>query len=123
MENFKLATQQKLRVATSRGQLSVEQLWDLNLSELDSLAVSLEEAYNSSKGKSFLTKRTVKDKNIKLQFDVVLEILQTKNEEANALREAKEIKEHNEKILNLIQDKENEELRGKSKKELEKMLR
>ena len=123
MENFKQASKQKLRFQTTKGLLSVEQLWDLSLSDLDSLAVSLQEAYENSKGKSFLTKRTTKDATIKLQFDVVLDILQTKVEESELLREAKENKEHNEKILNLISEKKDEELKGKSLKELQKMLR
>lgn len=123
MENFKQASKQKLRFQTTKGVLSVEQLWDLSLSDLDSLAVSLQEAYENSKGKSFLTKRTTKDATIKLQFDVVLDILQTKVEESELLREAKENKEHNEKILNLISEKRDEELKGKSLKELQKMLR
>ena len=108
MENFKQASKQKLRFQTTKGVLSVEQLWDLSLSDLDSLAVSLQEAYENSKGKSFLTKRTTKDATIKLQFDVVLDILQTKVEESELLREAKENKEHNEKILNLISEKKDE---------------
>ena len=123
MENFKQASKQKLRFQTAKGLLSVEQLWDLSLSDLDSLAVSLREAYENSKGKSFLTKRTTKDATIKLQFDVVLDILQTKVEESELLREAKENKENNEKILNLISEKKDEELKGKSLKELQKMLR
>lgn len=123
MENFKQASKQKLRFQTTKGVLSVEQLWDLSLSDLDSLAVSLQEAYENSKGKSFLTKRTTKDATIKLQFDVVLDILQTKVEESELLREAKENKDHNEKILNLISEKKDEELKGKSLKELQKMLK
>lgn len=123
MDNFKLATQQKLRVQTTKGNLSVEQLWDLPLTDLDTLAVSLQEAYDESKGKSFLKKRTVKDKGLKLQFDIVLEILQTKAEEQSAAQEALETKQHNQKILQLIAEKQNDELKGKSIKQLEAMLK
>ena len=123
MDNFKLATQQKLRVQTNKGLLSVEQLWDLKLEDLDSLAVSLEEDYNNSKGKSFLQKRTVKDKNLKLQFDIVLDILQTKSEEMSEAQEKAEKKKHNQKILQLIAEKQDEELKGKSLKQLEAMLK
>jgi hypothetical protein len=123
MENFKLASQQKLRVQTGRGLLSIEQLWDLPLEELDALAVSLEAEHKQSGKKSFLVKTSVKDKTAKLRFDVVLDILNTKVDEAQALSDAKEIKEHNNKILNLIADKKDESLKGKSIKELEKMLK
>lgn len=123
MDNFKQASKQKIRFSTNKGVLTTEQLWDLSLSDLDTLAVSLEEAYKNSKGKSYLEKRTVADKAIKLQFDVVLEVLQTKVAEADKAREAKETKEHNQKILELINEKQDENLKGKSIKELEKMLK
>lgn len=123
METFKQATKQKLRIQTNRGLLSVEQLWDLSLEELDSLAVSLEEAYKESGKKSFLVKKSEKDKTTKLRFDVVLDVLNTKSEEAQALTEAKEIKEHNNKIIELIAEKQDESLKGKSIKQLEAMLK
>lgn len=122
MDNFKLASQEKLRISTPKGQLSVEQLWDLPLSTLDEVAVSLEKAYEESKGKSFLVKRTTKDKGLKLQFDIVLDVLQTKAEEAEQAKLAKERRENNQRILSLIQDKKDEALSKKSIKELEAML-
>ena len=120
---YKQASKEKLRVSTSKGSLSVEQLWDLSVNDLDTLAVSLEEKYNNSKGKSFLDKKTTKDKNVKLQFDIVLDILQSKIEEMDIARDAKETKEYNQKILGLIQEKKEDSLKGKSIKELESLLR
>lgn len=120
---YKEASKKKTRFITSKGTLSVEQLWDLSITDLDVLAVKLDEDYKNSKGKSFIEKRTTKDKDIKLQFDIVLDILNTKVEEADAVREAKDIKEHNQKILTLISEKKDDELKGKSVKELEKLLK
>ena len=54
MENFKLASQQKLRFKTNKGDLSTEQLWDLSLEDLDALAVALEAQHKQSAKKSFL---------------------------------------------------------------------
>lgn len=123
MENFKLASKQKLRFQTNKGLLSTEQLWDLSLEDLDSLAVSLEVAHKESGKKSFLVKTTEKDKTTKLRFDVVLEILNTKAEEAQAISEQAEIREHNKKIIALISEKQDESLKGKSIKQLEAMLK
>ena len=123
MENYKLAAKQKERFATARGVLSVEQLFDLSLEELDTLAVGLQEEYDGSKGKSFLTKRTTKDKNIKMRLDLVLDILQTKLDEANEEKNAAEAKRHNSKIEAIIAAKEDEELAGKSVAELRKLLK
>lgn len=123
METFKLASRLKLRFATTKGTLSTEQLWDLDLKELDVMAVALEKEYQESGKKSFLVKRSSKDKTTKLKFDIVLDILNTKSEEAEALREASEVKEHNEKIMGIIVEKQEGELKGKSIAELKKLLK
>ena len=123
MENFKTATQKKLRFQTSKGLLSTEQLWDLSIEDLDTLAVSLEAEHKESGKKSFLVKSNLKDKTAKLKFDVVLDVLNTKVDEIEAAKEAAEIKEHNKKIINLIAEKQDESLKGKSIKQLEAMLK
>lgn len=123
MDNFKEASKQRLRFTTSHGVLSVEQLWDLSISQLDTLAVSLEEQHKTSARKSFVVKKTAKDKTAKLMFDIALDILNTKIEEQEALSTAAENKEHNQMILSLMKNKEHEELAGKSMAELKKMLK
>jgi hypothetical protein len=123
MSNFKEASRQKLRFTTSKGLLTVEQLWDLSLTELDALAVALETEHEKSGKKSFLIKKSVKDKTAKLRFDVVFEVLTALAEEAETVKTAKEIKEHNEKIYQLIAEKQEEGLKGKSEKELKAMLK
>jgi hypothetical protein len=122
MENYKEVIRKKTRFTTAKGQLSVEQLWDLSINDLDALAVSLDDSYEKSKGKSFVQKRTVKDKELKLQLDVVLDILNTKVEESELAKLKAERKEHNQKILKLIEDKKDKALEGKSIKELTAML-
>lgn len=123
MDNFKEASRLKLRFSTERGLLSAEQLWDLPVTELDAIALNYEEQFRVSGKKSFLVKKSVKDKTIKLQFDIALDILTTKVEEAEAARDAKGIKEHNDKILGLIAEKQDEGLKSMSIKELEKQLK
>lgn len=122
MDVYKEAVKQRVRFNTSKGPLTTEQLWDLTLAELDALAVKLEKDYESSKGKSFLAKKTVKDKSLKLQFDVVLDVLETKNEELEIANKRRETKERNQKILGIIQKKKDEALEGKTLSQLEKML-
>jgi len=120
---YKQASKLKLRFQTTVGNLSVENLWDLSLENLDSLAVSLEEEYKKSGKKSFLVAKSEKDKTSKLRFDIVLDILTTKVEEANAAAKVQEDKEHNNKIIALIAEKQDESLKGKSIKQLEALLR
>lgn len=123
MSTFKQATQLKIRFHTNLGQLSTEQLWDLSLTQLDALAVSLESSYEQSDRKSFLAKKTAKDTITKLKFDIVLEILETKQAIAEEATQLKERNEHNEKILSLIANKQDEEMSQKSVEELTKLLK
>lgn len=123
MENFKLACQQKLRYQTNKGLLSTEQLWDLSIEDLDALAVSLDSEFKESGKKSFLVKTSVKDKTTKLKFDVVLDVLNTKDEELQNAKQAANDKDHNKKIIALIAEKQDESLKGKSIKQLEDMLK
>lgn len=123
MEMFKEASKLKLRFHTTKGPLTTEQLWDLSLKELDNLAVTLEEIHNKSKRKSFLERTSDEDKAAKLGFDIVLDILNTKVEAEQAAKEARETKEHNNKIITLIAEKRDESLKGKTVEELEAMLK
>lgn len=123
MDIFKTASQQKLRFTTAKGTLATEQLWDLSLEDLDALAVSLEAEYNTSAKTSFLVKKSAKDRTAKLRFDIALDVLNTKVAEKDAETEKRENKEHNQRILELIAQKKDESLKGKSLKELEGMLK
>lgn len=123
MENFKLASRIALRVETGKGALSVEQLWQLPVEALDALAVSLEEKHKQSGKKSFLVAKSKKDKVAKLKFDVVLDILNVKVEERDALSSAAETKAHNQKIMDLIAEKKEGALKDLSIEELEAKLK
>jgi len=120
---YKEASKQKLRIQTSKGLLAVEQLWDLPVAELDRIAVALQDEYKESGKKSFLVVKSTKDKVLKLKFDIVLDILNTKIDEAAVLSTAAEKKAHNQKILTMIAEKKDQDLAGKSVAELEAMLK
>lgn len=120
-EMFKEASQKKLRIPTSRGSLSVEQLWDLNLTELDEIAVKLEEEKNKT-SKSFLEEKSDEDELAALQFNIVLDILDTKKKWQEDARKAQERKEQKQKILQVMQKKQDEKLEEYSVEQLEEML-
>ena len=119
---YKKATQKKLRFNTNVGSLTAEQLFDLPVTDLDTLAVSLEESYKESGGKSFLAKEDKKDADTKLAFDVVLDVLETKVAAADKASKAAETRAHNKKIIELIASKQDESLQGLSIEELEAQL-
>lgn len=118
VNKFKKASKLKLRFTTSKGLLSIEQLWDLSINDLDTLAISLKDQYDTSSSKSFVVTRSSKNKTLKLKFDIVLDILNSKVEEQNKIIIARENKAHNDKIYAAIAELEDNELKSMSKKEL-----
>lgn len=122
MEKFKLATRKKVRFTTSKGVLSTEHLWDLSLTDLDKLVVSLDEETKSTKSKSFLDKESSEDSLTKLKFEVAHDILMTRDKENKEAANVLAKKQHNQEILSLIADKEKQALSNKSVEELRAML-
>jgi hypothetical protein len=125
MSNFREATRQKLRVSTSQGLLTVEQLWELPLSKLATAIKNVKKTLQKDNDDelSFLDESKNVDKTQQLTFDVLKEIYLTKKEEADAAKSVAEIKAHNEKILSLIHQKQESELSQKSVQELQALLK
>ncbi len=123
MDIFKQASREGIIINTTKGPLSVQQLWTLSTSELDALAVSLESEHKESGKKSFLNKVSLKDKTAKLKFDIVHDILLTLDAEERALAKSKEDKEYNKKIIEKIAALDDKALDNKTRKQLESLLR
>lgn len=124
---YKEGLRLKVRFQTTKGPLSIEQLMDLDKTDLNAVVVSLEEQYEQSKGKSYLRVKTRKDKTLKLMFDIALDILNTKldNEEEATL--ASEVKRRTERALairsKVTEAGEEERIANMSEEEFEKYLK
>ena len=125
MNNFKEASRVKLRVSTSQGLLTVEQLWDLPLSKLATIIKNVKKTLQKDNDDelSFLDETKTVDKTEQLTFDLLKEIYLTKKEEMDSTKSAAQIKEHNEKILSLIHQKQESSLAEKSIEELQALLK
>jgi len=124
MDNYKLAAQLGLRFTTSKGSLSVEQLFHLTQTDL---ATSIKNQGKIIKrgdedGLSFLDEATTVDKTEQLRFDILKDVYLTKKAEAEERRSALATKDHRQKILQLIEQKKDGELQNKTLEELEAML-
>ena len=120
---YKEASKIKLRVQTTHGLLSIEQLWSLSLEELDSIAVRLEEEFEASKkSKSYIRKTSKADKVSKLRFKIVLDILETKLEEKDDAVSAAGVKVEEQKLLGLLAKKKDAALEELSEEEIEAKL-
>lgn len=120
---YKKAAQIKLRFATSVGNLSTEQLWDLNQTQLSNAIKAVKKILKKSDDDelSFLEESKIVDVENQLRFDILKDIYLTKKADSEALRDAAEIKAHNQKIDALIAEKQEGKLREMSIEDLEKL--
>ena len=125
MEMYKQASKLGLRILTSKGMLSVEQLWQLSQVDLSNAIKAVKKVLKKTDDDelSFLEDTKVVDVENQLRFDILKDVYLTKKAEAEAIKDAAEIKQHNQKILALIAEKQEGKLRDMSVEELEKLLK
>lgn len=124
---FEKASRLKLRFDSARGQLTVEDLWQLPLThsngfDLDSIAIDLDKKLKDTTNVSFVNKNQKSDQTLQLKFDIVRHIIEVRLAEQEAAEKAKEIKDQKQVILQLIAEKKAEALKGASLEDLEKKL-
>ena len=119
---FEAATKEKYRFPF-KGMISVEDLWDLKLQDLDSVFKSLNKQKKQNDEESLLQVKTAEDQELANKIQIVKYIVKFKQEEIEERLQAKDKKEYNQKLLELIERKQNEELAGKSIEELQAMLK
>lgn len=118
---FENASRQKLRF-NFKGSLSVEDLWDLPLNDLDAIYKQLNKSLSVSKEESLLETKSADDQKIIDSISIVKHIAYVRLAEANAKVQEKALKDKKEKIRKILESKQDEELSNKSAAELEALL-
>lgn len=124
---FEKATRTKLRFHTARGDLAVEDLWDLPLTSstdrpnLDAIAVGLHHALGTS-NLSFVKTPAQADDTNQLRFNIVKHVIDTRLAENAARDAAASNAEKKQGLLALIAKKESEALEGHSLEDLRKLV-
>lgn len=120
---YKQAAQLGLRFTTSVGSLSTEQLFQLNQTQLANAVRNQKKVLKKTDDDelSFLDTSSKVDVMEQLRFDILKDVYLTKKEEAKAISDARETKEHNAKIDALIANKQEQNLANLSIDELEKL--
>ncbi|MDR1638314.1 MAG: hypothetical protein LBT59_01340 [Clostridiales bacterium] len=125
---FEKAARLKYRFESSKGLLTVEDLWDLPLTSetkranLDDIARELHKQLKSGDDISFVYPERKSNATIQAKFDIVKHIIDVKLLELEAAKKAEQNKLQKQKILRLISEKDDEVLRGKSREELTALL-
>ena len=118
---FKNATKKKYRF-NYRGICTVEDLWDLSVKDLDAIYKSMKKQEKDNNGESLLVTKTKEDKVLAEKIEIVTEIVKDKLEEIDKQKTAAANRAEKMKILEIIADKENAELKEKSIDDLKAML-
>ena len=122
---YKQVSKLGLRFQTSKGLLSVEQLWHLSQTDLSNAIKAVKKVLKKTDDDelSFLEDTKVVDVENQLRFDILKDVYLTKKSEREALRDEAETKAHNEKIFTLIAKKQESEMESLSIDELEKLIK
>jgi hypothetical protein len=118
---FEKAVRLKLRF-NYKGICSVEDLWDLPVSALDSIFKKLNKEYKEQKEESLLKTKTREDEILDLKLEIVKHVVKTKLAEQEARANAMESAAKRQKILGIISEKKDKELYDKPVEELEKLV-
>jgi hypothetical protein len=123
MNMFEKASRLRLRFNTAAGLLDVEDLWQLPLTStkgvnLDQLAVALQDELQSSVRTSFVHEAKTSDEQAQLRFDIAIHIIKVKLEERAAAENAQKAREQRQRIMSLIEKREDEAMSQKSIDEL-----
>lgn len=118
---FEYATRNKVRFSF-RGLISVEDLWDLSLTNLDSIYKELNKQSKQSEEESLLNIKTQEDELLNVQIEIVKHIVSVKLAEKEAREKASAKKAQKQKIMSIMAAKQDEALQNSSIDELQKML-
>ena len=118
---FENATRGKYRFSF-RGSITVEDLWDLSPQNLDTIYKALIKELKQEQEESLLSEKTKADTVLDEKISIIRYIVSVKLKEAEDKKNEKALKDQKQKILSIITDKEDSELKGKSIDELKNML-
>lgn len=122
-ELFVKASRNRYRFDTSKGSLSTEDLWALSLTDLDRMAVALDNSIGRE-SKSFLDNPKVSPviSEVGDKVEILKFIISVKQAENKAKLQAREIEQKKALIKEILEKKRNDDLSQLSADELSKLL-
>src|SRR5699024_2532257 len=119
---FEVATKEQYRFQ-HKGSLNVEDLWLLPIQQLDEVFKGLNSQIKQAKEESLLDNKTKEDEVLNNKIEIVKYIVNEKLKEQKEKLHEKENREQRQKIMQILSDKENEDLQNKSADELREILK
>lgn len=127
MSLFEKATRLKLRFPSSKGELSVEQLWELPLTStngfnLDAVAKAVNATVKAESEESFVKPASTSNNLPTLRLDVVKHIIAVKLAEADNATKAAAKRQERQQLLEALAAAKQNELAGLTQEEIQKRL-
>ena len=122
MNIFEMATRNKFRFPY-KGLISVEDLWDLGQVQLDSIYKNLNKEIKQIQEESLLSAKNSEDAELQAKIDIVKYIFTVKQQEAIQRSIDAENADKKRRIMEILAQKQDDSLMGKSEDELRKMLK
>ncbi len=125
---FEFATRNKLRFNSSRGPLSVEQLWDVPLRSndgfnLNEVAKAANKILNSATEEDFVeTGRTAHQTRLEVSLEVVKHVIDAKLEDEKAAKRHSEKRIEKERLLLILSEKQNGKMSDIFERELQRRI-
>ena len=120
-ELFIMATRKKFRFPF-KGMISVEDLWDLTVQSLDNVFKALNAEVKQVREESLLATKSAEDDELDAKIEIVKYIVSVKLDEADKKKQAAAMREQKRRIQEILANKQDEVLQGKSIEELQAML-
>ena len=121
MDIFATATRNKYRFP-HRGMLTVEDLWDLPMSQLDQVFKALNKDIKQAQEESLMTTPNDEDVELFNKIEIVKFIFDAKRAESEARQAAAKSAEKRQRILEVLAKKQDKALEDMSEDELVQML-
>ena len=124
---FEKGTRLRVRYDAVKGQLSIEDLWQLPLTSktapnLDDIAKACNRELKAADEESFVTVSSAKNQLLQLKLDIVRHIINVKlAEKANAAK-AVEVNAEKTRLLAILAQKQEQKLLAASEEDIQKMI-
>lgn len=119
---FEKASKLKLRFETNQGSLSTEELWDLSLQSLDTIAKKVNKQLRDEGEESFIPNRSRTSSQNTLRLDILKHIIDVKVKEQEDRKARSERVATITRLKELAESKENEKLASQSLEDIQKQI-
>ena len=121
MDKFEIAVRNKYRFPF-KGSITVEDLWDLSMSDLDKVYKALNSQKKQSEEDSLLTTRNAESAELQTKIDIVKYVYAEKVVEKENREKAAENRAKRQRIMEILANKQDAALENMSEDELKAML-